>query len=307
MTVNFKRRSSVINIVVGAKTDTGRKRSNNQDCMCSIVAPNTAKGVRALVAVADGMGGHQGGEVASGLAIEGVVSHLGKNSNLDLTGVDRSETLVQVIHQIHKEVQSKSNTPETRGMGTTLSIAVIGDHNVIVGHVGDSRIYRARKGKFTQLTEDHSWVAEEVRRGNLTAEEAAVHPRRNLISQAIGVTPDIEPMVAEFDIALGDKILLCSDGLHGLVTDEDILGTIEGVSPSIAVETLVDKANAAGGPDNVTVVLADIVATTDDPAPGDLSEADTICLTGKRRSLAVRLLVGLLKLPLKLFRRSGRK
>ena len=190
-------------------------------------------------------------------------------------------------------------------MGTTLSIAVIGDENVIVGHVGDSRIYRARNGQFTQLTEDHSWVAEEVKRGNLTAEEAAVHPRRNLISQAIGVTPIIEPMVAEFDLATGDKILLCSDGLHGLVTDEDILRTIEDASPSIAVETLVEKANAAGGPDNVTVVLANILAASDDPARSDLSEADTICLTARRRSLAARLLRGLLKLPLKLFRRSG--
>ena len=273
--------------------------------MCSIVAPNTAKGVRALVAVADGMGGHQGGEVASGLAIEGVVAHLGKNSNVDLIGGDRSETLAQVIHQIHEQVQAKSNTPETRGMGTTLSIAVISDENVIVGHVGDSRIYRARNGQFTQLTEDHSWVAEEVKRGNLTAEEAAVHPRRNLISQAIGVTPIIEPMVAEFDLATGDKILLCSDGLHGLVTDEDILRTIEDASPSIAVETLVEKANAAGGPDNVTVVLANILAASDDPARTDLSEADTICLTVRRRSLAARLLRALLKLPLKLFRRSG--
>ena len=296
-----------MNIVLGSKTDTGRKRSNNQDSMCSIVAPNTARGVRALVAVADGMGGHQGGEVASGLAIKGVFDHLGKNSTVDLMGSGRSESLAQIMHQIHEQVQSKSHTPETAGMGTTLSIALIGDETVIVGHVGDSRIYRARNGQFTQLTEDHSWVAEEVRRGNLTPEEAAVHPRRNLITQAIGVTPVIEPMVAEFDLAIGDKILLCSDGLHGLVTDEDILETIEGVSPSIAVETLVDKANAAGGPDNVTVILANIVASSDDSARSDVSEADTVCLTVRRRSLTVRLLRGLLKLPSSLLSRLRSK
>ena len=105
--------------------------------MCSIAAPNTASGVRALVAVADGMGGHQGGEVASNLAIEGVVEHLGKNSDVDLLGSERSETLAGIIHQIHEHVRSRSNTPETMGMGTTLSIAVIGDENVLIGHVGD--------------------------------------------------------------------------------------------------------------------------------------------------------------------------
>jgi len=275
--------------------------------MCAIPAPNTVSGVKALVAVADGMGGHQGGEVASRLAIEGVIARLGKNSDVDLIGNDRLETLTQVMLEIHEHVNSKSNTPETRGMGTTLSVAVIGDENIIVAHVGDSRIYRARQGELTQLTEDHSWVAEEVRRGKLTAAEAAVHPRRNLILQAIGVTPVIEPMIAEFDLAVGDKILLCSDGLHGLVTDEDILGIIEGVPPETAVETLVEKANAAGGPDNITVVLANVVSLSVDPNHGNLSEVDTICLTAMRRPLWVRLLNGLLKLPSRLFRRLWRK
>ena len=275
--------------------------------MCSIAAPNTASGIRALVAVADGMGGHQGGEVASNLAIEGVVEHLGKNSGVDLLGSERSETLAGIIQQIHEHVRSRSNTPETMGMGTTLSIAVIGDENVLIGHVGDSRIYRARDGNLTQLTEDHSWVAEEVRRGNLTPEQAEDHPRRNLITQAIGVTPVIEPMVAEFDLAIGDKILLCSDGLHGLVSDEDILETVEGASPQTAVEALVEKANAAGGPDNVTAVLANAVSPSDDPGQDDISEADTICLTARRRFLPVRLLSSLLKLPSRLFRGLQRK
>ncbi len=277
-------------VILGAMTDVGRKRTNNQDSMCSLAAPNTPPGVIALVAVADGMGGHNGGEVASALAIEGVVARLGKKSGAGASTGNRSDHLADVIRQIHADVRAASNTPETAGMGTTLSIAVIEDTRVWVGHVGDSRIYRVRNGQLTQLTEDHSWVADEVRRGNITAAEAETHPRRNLLSQAIGVTEVIAPMVAEIDLAIGDKIMLCSDGLHGLVSGEDMRLTIDSMPPDLAVQTLVDKANDAGGPDNVTTVIAEIVDGTGDGGRTQLSEMNTITLNGRPGRSVFRLL-----------------
>ena len=175
-------------------------------------------------------------------------------------------------------------------MGRTVSIGVIEDNRMLVGHVGDSRIYRVRDGQFTQLTEDHSWVADEVRRGSLTEAEAQVHPRRNLLSQAIGVTETIAPMVAEFDLAVGDKIMLCSDGLHGLVSSEDMRLTIEKFPPDLAVQILVEKANDAGGPDNVTAVIAEIVDGSKDSGRTQLSEMNTITLDGRSGSSIFRLL-----------------
>lgn len=283
-------------VVLGALSDVGRKRSSNQDSMCSLAAPNTPSGVTALVAVADGMGGHKGGEVASALAIEGVVAHLGKKSGPNATASNRAEHLAAVIHQIHADVRAASNTPETTGMGTTLSIAVIEDNRMLIGHVGDSRIYRVRDGQFTQLTQDHSWVADEVRRGNLTEAEAEVHPRRNLLSQAVGVTPAIAPMVAEFDLVVGDKIMLCSDGLHGLVSKEDMRLTIENMPPDLAVQTLVEKANDAGGPDNVTAVIAEIVDRSGNSGRTQLSEMNTITLDGRSGSSIFRLLTAPVRL-----------
>lgn len=265
-------------VVLGAVTHVGQKRSNNQDSMCSLAAPNTQNGVTALVAVADGMGGHKGGEVASALAIQGVVARLGKNSGTDITNDNRIELMTNAVRQIHADVVAAGNTPETSGMGTTLSIAVIENSRMLVGHVGDSRIYLTRGSQFTQLTEDHSWVAEEVRRGNLTQAEADVHPRRNLVSQAIGATAIIEPQVLEFELAVGDKVMLCSDGLHGLVSREDMRVTIEKMPPDLAAQTLVDKANEAGGHDNITVVIAEIVDKASGAGRTQLSEMNTITL-----------------------------
>jgi protein phosphatase len=288
-------------VVLGALSHVGQKRSNNQDSMCSIAAPNTLAGVTALVAVADGMGGHKGGEVASALAIEGVVGRLGKSSGVNLATGNRSELIANVVRQIHADVLAAGNTPETTGMGTTLSIAVIESNRMLVGHVGDSRIYRVRDGQFAQLTQDHSWVADEVRRGNLTEAEAEVHPRRNLLSQAVGVTQTIVPMVAEFDLSIGDKIMLCSDGLHGLVSNEDMRLTIDNMPPDLAVQTLVDKANEAGGPDNITTVIAEIVASngTGNSGRTQLSEMNTITLDGRSGFSIFRLLTAPVRLVFK--------
>lgn len=277
-------------VVLGALTHVGQKRSNNQDSMCSLAAPNTQKGVTALVAVADGMGGHKGGEVASALAIQGVVARLGKNSGIDITNGNRAELMSNAVRQIHADVVAAGNTPETAGMGTTLSIAVIENNRVLVGHVGDSRIYLTRGNQFTQVTEDHSWVAEEVRRGNLTQAEADVHPRRNLVSQAIGATAIIEPQIIEFDLAVGDKIMLCSDGLHGLVSHEDMRITIEKMPPDLAAQTLVDKANEAGGHDNITVVIAEIVDRANGAGRTQLSEMNTITLDSNSGSSIFRII-----------------
>jgi serine/threonine protein phosphatase PrpC len=174
------------------------------------------------MAVADGMGGHRGGEVASAIAIQGIVAHLGKSIGAKTDSASNPRSMAEVLHQIHADVSAAGTTPETAGMGTTLSVVVLKPGRMLLGHVGDSRVYRLRAGELTQLTQDHSWVADEVRRGNISRAEAESHPMRNVLTQAVGVADVLDPMVGEFEVVAGDKILLCSDGLHGLVSPQNM-------------------------------------------------------------------------------------
>jgi len=223
--------------------------------------------VGGVLAVADGMGGHQGGERASQMAMAGVVRLLGKGkprADRDtLPPASPDERLAQisdVVAQVNSEVFAAANTPETRGMGTTLSLAVIEGSTLSIGHVGDSRVYLHRNGSLAQLTPDHSWVAEEVARGALSPEEARRHPRRNLITRAIGIGPEVEPVTFAAELEQGDTLLLCSDGLHGLVRDEQIGAVLSSKEPKEAADVLIDMANTAGGNDNITVVVARVTS-----------------------------------------------
>lgn len=294
-------------VILGGLTDVGRRRDNNQDSMCSLAAPNTQAGVTALVAVADGMGGHKGGDVASALAIDGVVARLGRNSKIDFPTSDRIRLMTDVILQIHADVAKAGAAPELSGMGTTLSIAVIENDHMVIGHVGDSRIYMLRNEKLTQLTPDHSWVAEEVRRGNITQAEADVHPRRNLVAQAIGATPSIEPMVGQFPVAIGDKILLCSDGLHGPLSNEEIRLLVGSLPPDVAVRSLIDKANDAGGPDNITAVIAEIAKAPDSATRTRLSEMSTMTSSSRTLSLILRVITWPARIVFRVLRRLFRR
>jgi protein phosphatase len=240
-------------LVTGAATDVGRVREGNEDAY--LVDDATG-----LVAVADGMGGHRAGEVASATALEALRA-----------AVSGGRPLREAMEAANEAVFGKSLTDTgLRGMGTTLTAAtVVSGGTVLVGHVGDSRAYLLHDGELQQVTVDHSLVEELVREGRLTADEAAVHPQRSIITRALGVDASVEVDVYSLELEAGDRLLLCSDGLTGMVQAETIAGILRREDDlTRAAAQLVDAANAAGGEDNITAV---ILAVTDDP-PVDAAE-----------------------------------
>ena len=222
-------------------TDTGRQREANEDSYFAR-AP--------LFAVADGMGGAQAGEVASGLAVETLGEMPPDDGNVE-------EELTEAIVQANRRIHDKSQDDRAlSGMGTTLTAAFVHDGKVTLGHVGDSRAYRYRDGELAQLTDDHSLVAELERHGKLTAAEARVHPQRSMILRALGIGAEVEVDTYCFIGEVGDVFLLCSDGLSGLVHDAVIAEVLKDCDTlEAAAEKLIELANLSGGPDNITTVL----------------------------------------------------
>ena len=245
-------------LALGSLTDVGRSRSSNQDAYCALLAPNAPAGTEALLAVADGMGGHQGGDVASTMAIQTLVQRFspsGKGNTPPPSLDGHQSQLEQVVHQANGEVFQAATKPELRGMGTTLTVALLVDSTAILAQVGDSRAYLVRKGAIRRLTQDHSWVAEQVAAGVLTQEQAQTHPQRNILTRALGTTPHVQVDISQAALEEGDVLVLCSDGLHGLVSDEEMGRIVATEEPQKACQTLVDAANALGGHDNITVVI----------------------------------------------------
>ncbi len=223
------------------KTDTGRQRRDNED---------SAFARAPVFVVADGMGGAQAGEVASRIAIEAF------EPGLDGSG-SPEERLAVRVREANREIYDRSRTELGReGMGTTLTAAYLDDGSVAIAHVGDSRAYLFRDGKLERLTRDHSLVDELVRRGKLTEEQAAEHPQRSIITRALGPEPDVEVDTWTYPVRRDDVLLLCSDGLTSMIT-EDRIGQILGSSETLdaAADRLIQEANEAGGRDNITVVL----------------------------------------------------
>ena len=246
-------------ITLGSLTHVGKVRTSNQDDYCAVLDLNAPPGTDALLAVADGMGGHQAGDVASKLAIRGLVQRLAPSEGGEPTLLSQARydtRLEQVVQQVNAEVSQEALRPETYGMGSTLTVAVIAGTSLTVAQVGDSRAYLLRQGQLRQLTQDHSWVAEQVAQGMLTPQEAREHPRRNILTRALGTAPQVEVDTLVFPLEEGDVLMLCSDGLHGLVTDEELARVLGHEAPQAAAQTLVDQANALGGHDNITVVIA---------------------------------------------------
>lgn len=238
--------------IVATSTDVGRVRAHNED-RCATFA--NGSGARLLV-VADGMGGHRGGATASRLAIEALGAALARNEP------PSQEWLERAIHEANEQVYAAAQRDAAlSGMGSTLvAILAAPDDRAWVGHVGDSRAYRLRDGELEVLTEDHSVVAEMIRRGLITPEEALVHPRRNEILRSIGVDADVEPEVRELDVRAGDRLLLCSDGLCGVVEDRELGELLAEHPPAAAALRAIEVANDAGGPDNITAIVAEVPA-----------------------------------------------
>jgi serine/threonine protein phosphatase PrpC len=234
-------------------SDTGRKRRRNEDNY--VVAPP-------LFAVADGMGGAQAGEVASKLA----ASALESGDAVLLHGIERVASLIQ---EANRRVYERATTdPAASGMGTTMTVALVEDGLVAIGHVGDSRAYLVREGRMEQLTDDHSLVNELLKSGKLSPEEAEGHPQRSVITRAVGTDPDVDVDTFAIDVQEGDVFLLCSDGLTDMVEDEDILDLIERHRDDLdrAVRSLVAAANRGGGEDNITAVAFRVAAGGGDTA-----------------------------------------
>jgi protein phosphatase len=235
-------------IETAARSDTGRVRDHNEDSV--LVAPTS--GGR-LLAVADGMGGHNAGEIASAVALEAFVAELGDRLG-DSPLADAMETGALTADAAVRE--AAADDPDRDGMGTTLVAALLGETGTMVVNVGDSRAYRVDETALEQVSVDHSLVQELVESGEISPDEADSHHQRNVISQALGASQEIEPDTFEVDLDPGETVLLCSDGLTEEVPESTIHDIVtEAESLSGAADALVAAANERGGSDNVSVVL----------------------------------------------------
>ncbi|MFW5969129.1 MAG: Stp1/IreP family PP2C-type Ser/Thr phosphatase [Halofilum sp. (in: g-proteobacteria)] len=249
-------------IAFADRSDTGRKRPHNEDRVAALPA-------RGLAVLADGMGGHRGGEIASALAVDTVIRELtsrlpgiAMESPDDEAYTPESLLVRDVVNESNTIVYETAHTqPQYEGMGTTLVVALFYDDRVTLAHVGDSRAYRLRDGRLDLLTRDHTLMQELIDRGFYTPEEARASLNRNIITRALGTEESVNADLQE-EIALpGDIYLLCSDGLNDMVDDETIRLTLDefGDNLEATADRLIDAANANGGQDNVSVVLARVL------------------------------------------------
>jgi len=226
-----------------ALTDIGRVRTHNED---SVLAQPP------LFVVADGLGGHEAGEVASSIAVETLRDHAPRRPD--------AKALGRAVRAANREViRSAREGLGKQGMGTTMTAAIVEGSHIAIAHVGDSRAYLLRAGRLEQLTEDHSMVADMIRRGQLTEAESRYHPNRSVITRALGTDANMTADVYELEAQPGDRLLLCTDGLTGMLEDAMIAETLATLrEPSTAARALVDAANDAGGHDNISVVVVDV-------------------------------------------------
>lgn len=243
-------------LVAAAATDVGRVREGNEDS----VLHDERLGI---FAVADGMGGHQAGEVASATAVEALRAAIAGGASI-----------TDAVTQANTAVVDKARADTAMlGMGTTMTAAIEVVGGLRIGHVGDSRAYVLREGILARVTDDHSLVEELVREGRITLEQAAVHPQRNVVTRALGIDADVDVDDVAVELTGGDRVLLCSDGLSGMLRDADISAILRR-EPDInaAARALIDAANEAGGEDNITVLVIDVIGEEGDPPPAPLPE-----------------------------------
>ncbi len=252
-----------LDLAIGAASDLGLKRSQNEDSHAIWVPDEPAERERrgVLLLVADGMGGTLAGEVASRLAVETVVRVV-----REARGSNVLAELRHAIEEANRVVYGKSRThPDLNGMGTTCTAVMIRGSAAWIAHVGDSRAYLIRDGAIRQLTQDHSLVAQLVEHRELTREQARLDSRRNVVTRSVGVAETVEVDTVGLDTRLGpgDTLLVCSDGLHGQLSDPELAEVLAGRDPSTVCSELIAEANDRGGPDNITVVVARLQESPD--------------------------------------------
>ena len=249
----------LLHIQAGARTDLGRVRKNNEDCFATDSSLQ-------LYVLSDGMGGQTHGEVASKLAVETILTHCRQAENSRATPIfgksgadvsERTNRLASAIHLANRKVfETAASHPEQKGMGATIAAAWIDAQRLSIAHVGDSRVYLLRAGSMDQLTADHSLVAEKVRVGILTPQEADASEMQSVLTRAVGTNSSVEVDTDEQVLLVGDFLLLCSDGLTRMVTDPEIASTLlTSASAQESADRLVDLANENGGVDNVSVIV----------------------------------------------------
>ena len=237
------------------KSDKGQSRSNNEDAYCIIDMSDSIGTV--VLAVADGMGGHRAGNIASKMAIDYIQNSLAEKE-IDVANFSVIKDWLKVmLKNTNATVLGKSLTdPKCYGMGTTLTIAVINEASAVLAHIGDSCAFHFRNSEMKKITTDHTYVEELVKLGSITREEALTHPQRNYITKAIGCFDEVNADYYEKEFMLGDKILLCSDGLNKMLSDAEILNIVNNSDdPESICAELINEANHKGGLDNITAVV----------------------------------------------------
>jgi len=252
-----------VKLLHAARTDVGMIRSGNEDNFSVDASPT-----RGIFIVADGMGGHAAGEVASEMAVRIVQRELAPVRDLD--GEDVVQMVAAALKRANRAIHDRTLTEtDKQGMGTTVSALLLAGSRYLIGQVGDSRVYLLRDGSLTQLTKDHSYVQEQVDAGFLTPEQARYHPYSNVITRCVGAGHDVEPDIYRGEVRVGDLFLVASDGLTGMVEDRRLTQLLSSrAEPERKVQSLIAEANGRGGLDNITAILVQVLETgpgSDDP------------------------------------------
>lgn len=235
-------------------SDRGKQRFNNEDCCVA-----KSIGRYTVLILADGMGGHSGGEIASSKAIETVLAAFQEKLTRPLIPAQIFSTLSSALKSANDSIYELSlSDPALHGMGTTIDICIISDNNAYIAHIGDSRVYHiTHDGKITLVTKDHSLMQYMIEKGELTAEQAQHHPQKNVITRALGTSQDVQEDIATLKLSEGDRLLLCSDGLTNMLEEKVISDVVlQNPQPEVAAPELIRRANDAGGDDNITVIIA---------------------------------------------------
>ena len=256
-------------LIHAARTDVGMIRSGNEDNF-SVDSSES----RGIFIVADGMGGHAAGEVASEMAVQIIQRELAPVK--DLSTDDVVQVVSSALKRANRAIHDRTLTEvDKQGMGTTASVLVLAGSRYLIGQVGDSRIYLLRDGQFSQLTKDHSYVQEQVDAGFLTPEQARYHPYSNVITRCVGAGQDVEPDIYRGDVRVGDLYLVASDGLTGMVDDRRLAQLLNSrAEPERKVQSLIAEANGRGGLDNITAIIVQVVAT--DASDGDVGAENRV-------------------------------
>lgn len=243
-----------LDLRVASRTDVGRVRARNEDCLAVLTEWN-------WLVLSDGMGGYRGGDVASRLAVEALSEHSSRFGGSAREAASALEILKGAIAEANALIlRTAAGQPELTGMGATLVAAIFLPGRLVVGHVGDSRLYRLRHGEMLQLTRDHTLLQEHLERGIITREGARLSPVRGMLTRALGVESTVQPDLASYPALSGDVYLMCSDGVTDMIADEELMEFMAEVADlQAAADRVVDLANHRGGRDNISLILAHLV------------------------------------------------